>query len=206
MSRAALEIGGFVPFSTTDYPDRLAAVVFCQSCPWRCTYCHNPHLLAAHGEQALHWDAIARFLESRRGLLDAVVFSGGEPTAQAALPVVLRETRDMGFLVGLHTAGVYPQRLARLLPLVDWIGMDVKAPFAKYGRVTGVGASAIRARESIQHIIASGVDHTFRTTVDPRHIDENDLRAIRETMSRMGARDHVMQECRHISSDVSVNT
>ena len=81
----ALRVGGFVPFTSTDYPDALAAVVFCQGCPWRCGYCHNPHLIPARGDDERDFARILDWLASRRGLLDAVVFSGGEPTAQAGI-------------------------------------------------------------------------------------------------------------------------
>ena len=77
-----LRIGGLTPLSTTDYPGQLAAAVFCQGCPWRCGYCHNPHLIPATVKQGIDWVEVMRFLERRRGLLDAVVFSGGEPTLQ----------------------------------------------------------------------------------------------------------------------------
>ncbi|MBI3069525.1 MAG: 4Fe-4S cluster-binding domain-containing protein, partial [Betaproteobacteria bacterium] len=78
-ARERLRVGGLVPLTTTDYPGRLAAVVFCQGCPWRCGYCHNPHLLPARRTAPIAWHAVRDFLERRRGLLDAVVFSGGEP-------------------------------------------------------------------------------------------------------------------------------
>ena len=81
----ALRVGGFVPFTSTDYPGALAAVVFCQGCPWRCGYCHNPHLIPARGDDERDFARIVEWLGTRRGLLDAVVFSGGEPTAQAEL-------------------------------------------------------------------------------------------------------------------------
>src|SRR5690242_19840999 len=127
-----LNIGGFVPFSATDYPDHLCAVVFCQGCPWRCGYCHNAHLQAAAARTSIRWQDVLVFLGTRRGLLDAVVFSGGEPTMQRALPDAMREVKAQGFKVGLHTAGIYPRKLAMLLPLVDWTGLDVKAPFDRY--------------------------------------------------------------------------
>lgn len=202
-----LKIGGFVPFSASDYPDRLAAVVFCQGCAWRCSYCHNPHLQPARGNHAMRWDEIAAFLERRRGLLDAVVFSGGEPTTQRALPAAMRAVKDMGFRVGLHTAGIYPRRLARVLPLVDWVGIDVKAPFATYDRVTRVAGSGMRARDSARLVAESGVTHTFRTTVDPQHIGHADVDSIRETLLRMGGQNHVLQECRRASgTQVPLNT
>lgn len=124
---AALHVGGFVPFTSTDYPDALSAVVFCQGCPWRCGYCHNPHLIPARADVHHDFDAILAWLASRRGLLDAVVFSGGEPTAQPGLVHAMQQVRRLGFLVGLHTSGAYPRRLADALPLTDWVGLDVKA-------------------------------------------------------------------------------
>jgi pyruvate formate lyase activating enzyme len=191
-----LRIGGFVPFTATDYPDHLAAVVFCQGCPWRCAYCHNPHLLPARGKTRHAWASIAAFLETRRGLLDAVVFSGGEPILQDALPAAMRAVRDLGFKVGLHTAGIYPRKLAAVLPLTDWVGIDVKAPFDSYERVTGVARSGGVARESAALVIASGVAHEFRTTVDRSVLAPSDLDVIADTLPRMGARRHVLQTCR----------
>ncbi|PKO61543.1 MAG: anaerobic ribonucleoside-triphosphate reductase activating protein, partial [Betaproteobacteria bacterium HGW-Betaproteobacteria-17] len=140
-----LHVGGLTPLSTTDWPGMLAAVVFCQGCPWRCGYCHNPDLIPARGDHEIPWEDVLAFLRRRRGLLDGVVFSGGEPTAQAGLLDAMREVRELGFKIGLHTGGMYPQRLAAVLPLVDWVGLDVKAPFADYPRVTSVTGSGERA-------------------------------------------------------------
>ena len=161
----ALRVGGFVPFTSADYPGALAAVVFCQGCPWRCGYCHNPHLVAARGECERDFDAILEWLESRHGLLDAVVFSGGEPTAQAALAEAIAAVRARGFKIGVHTGGAYPRRLAELLPHIDWVGLDVKAPRAGYEIVTGTMRSGIAAWASLDHVLAAGVAHEVRTTV-----------------------------------------
>lgn len=124
---AELRVGGLVPLSTCDWPGQLAATLFCQGCPWDCPYCHNPHLREIRAGETLVWRDLMTWLESRRGLLDGVVFSGGEPTLQAALPDAVREVRRLGFRIGLHTAGPYPKRLATLLPWLDWVGFDVKA-------------------------------------------------------------------------------
>ena len=158
-----LRIGGLTPLSASDYPDKLAAVVFCQGCAWRCHYCHNPHLLSRHATSQLPWPNVVSFLGKRQGLLDAVVFSGGEPTLQAALPAAMREVKAMGYLVGLHTAGIAPRRLAQVLPLVDWVGMDLKASWEEHSRVTGVPGSASPARRSRDLILASGVACEFHT-------------------------------------------
>jgi pyruvate formate lyase activating enzyme len=190
-----IRIGGFVPFTTIDYPGCLAAVIFCQGCPWRCRYCHNPHLLPARGANEIAWSQIARRLQERRGLLDAVVFSGGEPTLQAALPDAMRAVKAMGFRVGLHTAGIYPKRLAEVLPLVDWVGMDIKAPFEDYDALTHTPGSARRARESLELVLASGVAHELRTTADSRLTDEK-LEQLARELVRLGATRHVLQRCR----------
>jgi pyruvate formate lyase activating enzyme len=158
-----LRVGGLTRLSATDFPGRLAAVVFCQGCAWRCGYCHNPHLLPARGKEELPWARVVSFLERRRGLLDAVVFSGGEPTLQPSLRQAMGEVKGMGYLIGLHTAGIVPRRLAEVLPLLDWVGMDVKAPFEEHERVTGKRGSASRARASRELIRASGVACEFHT-------------------------------------------
>jgi len=159
-----LRIGGLTPLTTIDYPGALSAVVFLQGCPWRCGYCHNRHLLPAGAAGAVTWASVRDFLMRRRGLLDAVVFSGGEPTLQSGLKPAAREVRALGFRVGLHSAGIAPERLADLLDAVDWVGLDIKAPAAQYDSITGVARSGAKAREALAHVVRSGVDHECRTT------------------------------------------
>ena len=162
-----LRVGGFEPFSSTDYPDALAAVVFCQGCPWRCGYCHNPHLVPARGDDERDFSRILTWLASRRGLLDAVVFSGGEPTAQAELSSAIDAVRALGFMIGLHTGGAYPRRLAKLLPKLDWVGIDVKAPVADYSTVTGIPGSGLTALTSLDLVRNANAAYEVRTTVHP---------------------------------------
>lgn len=191
-----LTVGGLVRLSTTDYPDCLSAVVFCQGCAWRCDYCHNPHLQSAHASTPMRWEAVRAFLQTRRALLDAVVFSGGEPTQQPGLLHAMREARAMGFKIGLHTAGSHPRRLAQVLPLLDWVGMDVKAPFSRYAEITGVERSGERARSSVRLILASGVDYEFRTTVHGRQLTRKDVMALAAELTALGARRYALQEFR----------
>ena len=160
-----LRIGGLTRLSGSDYPGRLAAVVFCQGCAWRCTYCHNPHLLASRGAAEIPWATVVEFLKRRRHLLDAVVFSGGEPTLQRGLGEAMREVKALGFLVGLHTAGIAPRRLKEVLPLVDWVAMDLKSDGDRHSAVTGVPGSGERARRSRELILASGVASRFHTLI-----------------------------------------
>ena len=159
-----LRVGGLTPLSASDYPGKLAAVVFCQGCAWRCGYCHNQHLLGKRGDAEIAWaGTVMTFLERRKGLLDAVVFSGGEPTLQPSLAQAMREVKALGYLVGLHTAGIVPRRLEQVLPLVDWLSMDLKSSFDSHEAVTGVRGSGRRARESYDLIRASGVACEFHT-------------------------------------------
>ena len=192
----ALRIGGLQPFTTIDYPGALAAVVFVQGCPWRCPYCHNPHLQPAAGPESRGFASTLAWLDGRRGLLDAVVFSGGEPTAQAALGPAMREVARLGFEVGLHTGGAYPRRLDEVLGDVDWIGLDVKASPRGYERVTGVAGSGEAARTSVRHVVASGVDHEIRTTVHPALSPDDALVDLADELASLGVRRWVLQPFR----------
>lgn len=194
-----LAVGGFVPLSTVDWPSQLAATVFTRGCPWDCPYCHNPHLLAgtpAQGDAASgdpSWSQVLAFLDTRRGLLDAVVFTGGEPTIQAALPEAIADVRDRGFSVGLHTSGPLPERLASLLASVDWVGIDVKAPFSAYESVTRVAGSGDRALASLRAVVASGVEFEVRTTVHPDLLTTEDLACLADELEREGVRRWAIQ-------------
>ncbi len=97
ITAASLRVGGFTPMTTIDYPGELAAVIFTQGCNLRFQYCQNTHLLASQSDQLLPWHKIQTFLKNRQGLLDAVVFSGGEPTLQSALPAAIKTVKKMGF-------------------------------------------------------------------------------------------------------------
>ena len=195
-SADVLHVGGFVPFTTTDYPGALAAVVFCQGCPWRCGYCHNPHLLPPRSVDELAWPTVLERVAQRHGLLDAVVFSGGEPTAQAALPDAMRAVRDLGFAVGLHTGGAYPRRLEQVLPLVDWVGFDVKSAAGTYAVVTRVRGSGHAARVSLDLLQDAGVAFEIRTTVHCALTPRASLRQIAHELGERGIARWVLQPFR----------
>lgn len=192
----ALRIGGFVPLSSVDYPDMLAAVVFCQGCPWSCRYCHNHHLIPAKGEQEIPWAQIREFLSRRRDLLDAVVFSGGEPSFQKALEPALRETRALGFKTALHTGGAYPELLEKLLPLIDWVGFDVKALVADYPALTGVPRSGVRNWQSLMRLIQSGVPFEARTTWHTELMTTSQLRVLATQLAVAGVENYSVQVVR----------
>ena len=195
-STSALRVGGFTPFTTIDFPGELAAVVYLQGCPWRCRYCHNGELLEAGGESPVAWDDVLDMLRTRRGLLDAVVFSGGEPTAQQALGAAILDVRELGFKVGLHSAGCYPQRLASLLPLLDWVGLDIKALPGDYPALTGVDHSGERAFQSLQLVLGSGVRYEARVTVHGQLQDPPRLQRLLDLLAEYGVAEPVLQRCR----------
>ncbi len=189
---ARLRVGGLVPFTATDFPGRFAAAVFIQGCPWRCGYCHNPHLQPRQ-RGAHDWAEVMALLKRRAGLLDGVVFSGGEPTIDPALPDAMAEVRSLGLAVGLHTACIYPRRLEAVLPMLDWVGFDIKAPFDRYDSVTGVAGSALPARLCMEMIVQSGVAHECRTTLHPALLDEGEIEGLAATLAAAGVRNYAIQ-------------
>lgn len=191
-----LRIGGMSRLSSCDWPGRLVATVFCQGCPWSCRYCHNPELIPVTGAAPVRWSEVAALLAGRRGLLDAVVFSGGEPTLQPALAAAAAAVRDLGFAVGLHTSGAYPQRLAEILHLVDWVGLDIKAPPRLYRMVTGSASAADRALASLRLLVSSGIDYEIRTTVDPTLLDEQALTEVADLLAAEGVTSFAVQQAR----------
>lgn len=170
-----LQIGDLTPFSTVDYPGNLSAVVYTTGCPLRCPYCHNPELLARLPSNPLTEEAFWTWLASRQGLLDAVVFSGGEPLLQRGLPEALRQIAFLGFKTGLHTSGIYPERLQESLPHLTWVGLDFKAPLDRYSALTGVPGSGNRFRLALESLLVSGRAYELRTTVHPALLGPADL-------------------------------
>jgi len=190
-----LAIAGITPLSSCDWPGRLVTTVFLQGCPWRCTYCHNSAILDPRTPGVVAWAGVRDLLSRRRGLLDGVVFSGGEPTRQRGLVAAAQDVRDAGLQVGLHTGGAFPAALARALPHVDWVGFDVKAPARLYDAITRRGGAA-QAFASLRLVLDSGVDVQVRTTVDPTVLTSADVAELTAALAEEGVRDHVLQVVR----------
>jgi pyruvate formate lyase activating enzyme len=179
-----MKLAGFVPLSLCDYPGRVASVVFTQGCNFRCPWCHNAHLVppSARAGGLLDEEQVLACLGGRRPRVDSVVVSGGEPTLHAALPRFLRRLKEVGLKVKLDTNGSRPGVLRGLLAAgaLDFVAMDVKAPWSRYAELAGVAACDVSAvRDSLALIASSGVAHQFRTTrVDP-FLSERDYADIR---------------------------
>jgi pyruvate formate lyase activating enzyme len=188
-----IRVGGMTPLTTIDFPGRLSAVLYLQGCPWRCGYCHNPELLPARGRHVVAWARIEAFLHRRRGLLDGVVFSGGEPTSQAALVDAVERVKAMGYEVGLHTGGMYPARLRQVLPLLDWVGLDIKADDETYDGITGRRGSARPVHDSLDAVLRSGVGYECRTTWHSETFPVSALYRLAENLARRGVAHWVVQ-------------
>ena len=191
-----LELGGFTPLSTSDWPGKLAAVAFVQGCPWRCTYCHNPTLQERGAGSGPVWADVMQTLQRRVGLLDGVVFSGGEPTLDPALPQAVRQVHALGLQVGLHTAGIYPERLAALLPDVDWVGFDLKTDLGRYDGLTGRREGGPAVRKALRYLLASGVPYEIRTTYHPAMVPAPALQSMGRLLKEQGAVSWVLQRWR----------
>lgn len=192
-----IKVGGLVPFSTIDFPDHLSAVIFCQGCQWRCTYCHNTHLMEFSKGQ-IEWDSVQIFLNSRKGLLDGVVFSGGEPILQTDIVEAIAYVKSEGFKVGIHTTGCCTKQFIAILPYLDWVGFDIKAPINIYDRITGKKNSAKQIFDSVKKLLESEVPYQFRTTFDKRILREQDLQDIKCWIRDVGGdlKNYVVQSCR----------
>lgn len=200
-----LRIAGVTAFSTVDWPGMMAATLFLQGCPWDCFYCHNPSLIDPRAEGVFSWSDVTDLLCDRIGLLDAVVFSGGEPTMQRGLIAAMKMVRALGFEVGLHTAGTYPSLLAKALPFVDWVGLDIKSTREEYTGVTGRARSGENAWRSLELVLAHNMlragtkrplDYEVRTTVHPAAFDDASLRDLGCRLADAGVESWAVQRFR----------
>ena len=195
-------VGGVEKFSAVDFPGKLSAVVFMQGCPWKCPFCHNASIREILSENEFSWQLFLEFLKSRVGKLDAVTFSGGEPLVQEGLFEAINDVKEMGFQIGLHTGGYRPEHLAKILPLVDWVGLDIKAPFISdhYKKIIG-GDHLERVKQSLDLLIKSEIDFECRTTCDPRFLTVDDLSKISKELKSIGVKKYYLQKYRPITSD-----
>ncbi len=159
-------IGGLQKTSMIDYPGKLSAIIWTKGCNFLCPFCHNSQLLDENDTQTIHsQEEIFAFLQSRKGLLDAVCISGGEPLLQNDLLQFLQKVKKLGFLTKLDTNGYSPQKLAQALPWVDYLAMDLKAPLAKYHHLAGRKLNLDKIEKSVAIIKNSRKNCEFRTTL-----------------------------------------
>ncbi len=162
-----MKIAGFQKLTLLDFPGKVACILFTQGCNFRCPYCQNSGLIGHENEELISEEEIFSYLNKRKGVIDGVVVSGGEPTVQPDLEAFMRKIKDMGFLVKLDTNGSNPELIEKLIKdgVVDYIAMDIKNVLPLYISVASVKASTEKLKRSIEIIKSSSIDHEFRTTI-----------------------------------------
>lgn len=162
-----MNIQGYQKLTLLDFPGRVACTVFTGGCNLRCPFCHNAGLVRTPFSSANCEEELLSYLASRRGLLDGVCVTGGEPLLQADLPAFLRAVKEMGYATKLDTNGSLPGKLAELLAsgLVDYVAMDVKSSPAGYAAATGREGGFDPYLQSIRLLEEGSIPHEFRTTV-----------------------------------------
>ncbi len=190
-----MQIGGIQKTSLLDYPEKISAIVFTKGCNFRCGYCHNPELFqkdkpATHSETEFF-----EFLKTRKGKLDAVVITGGEPCLQRGLLEFILKIKKLGFLIKLDTNGSFPEVLKKVLPHIDYIAMDIKAPLENYSTVVNSNIDTEKIKESIDLIMNSNLDYEFRTTAVKSQLTLSDFLKISETIK--GAKKYYIQKFRN---------
>lgn len=190
-----MKIGGLQKVSLIDYPGLISATIFLQGCNFQCSYCHNPELVNPRlFHPCLKEKEVLDFLAMRRGKLDAVTISGGEPAIQDDLVSFIKKIKKIGFAVKLDTNGSQPQSIKALLDekLLDFVAMDIKGPLEKYESIAGVPVDGEKIKESIGIILKSNIPHEFRTTVVRSQLTPSDILKIAALIS--GARSYALQK------------
>lgn len=192
-------IGGFKKLSLIDYPEHIACIIFTRGCNLRCPYCHNPELVEPDrfdNGMDISVEDILRFLEGRRGLLDGVCITGGEPTLHGDLAETITKIMSMGFGIKLDTNGSRPEVLRDLIDgkLLDYVAMDVKVPLERYASSMGFSEDPANIGKSIGILKENFVDYEFRTTVVPGIHSYEDMEKIGRTLE--GAKKFYIQNFR----------
>lgn len=183
-----MKIGGLEKLTLLDYPGKIATIIFTSGCNFRCHFCYNPLLVwpnhSVSGKEnkqkepfSLKKEDLFVFLKSRKKKIDGVVISGGEPTLHADLPAMIEEIKNLGFLIKLDTNGTNPKMLKYLIKnnLLDYVAMDIKAPYDKYETVVGLKVDLQNIKESVKLLIDGLVAYEFRTTLVPKYHQADDV-------------------------------
>lgn len=161
-----MNIQGFQKITLLDFPGKVACIVFTGGCNLRCPFCHNGSLVKQPMANGNMEDEVLEYLRQRKGIIDGVVITGGEPLLQPGLADFIAKVKQFGLLVKLDTNGALPDRLAAVLATgnIDYVAMDIKSSPASYAKATGSDIDIENFRRSVEIIKQSGIDHEFRTT------------------------------------------
>ena len=187
-----MQIGGIQKTSLLDYPEKISAIVFTKGCNFHCGYCHNPELFLSNTGQVLSDSDFLDFLKTRQGKLDAIVITGGEPCLQKDLKEFILKIKNLGFLVKLDTNGSFPEVLEDVLPYIDYVAMDIKAPLEKYSSITCSKINTVKIQKSIELIMNSNIYYEFRTTVVKSQLGLKDFLKIAEMIK--GTKKYYLQK------------
>jgi len=182
-----MEISGLQKLTLLDYPGKLACTIFTRGCNFTCPYCHNSSLVLNDKNRAklITTEQVLNFLKERIGKIDGVCITGGEPLVQVDLKEFIQKVRAIGYKVKLDTNGYSPDKLKNLIDeeLIDYIAMDIKNSFAKYGETVGrPNLDVSKIKKSIETIKNSGIDYEFRTTAIKEYLDLSDFKEIAQTL------------------------
>jgi pyruvate formate lyase activating enzyme len=191
-------LGGIQKNSFIDFPGKISAVLFLSGCNFQCPYCHNPELIKGRSDCSTFFNETLDFLKKRKGLLDGVVISGGEPTIHKELFILCEKLKSSGFPVKIDTNGSRPHVIQKLMKegLIDYIAMDIKTDPSNYISFTNRGFNPKDILKSIQIIMESSVDYEFRTTCIKPLVNENVIQNISRLIN--GSRLYALQ---HFKND-----
>lgn len=191
-----MQFSGFQKLTLLDYPEKTACTLFTAGCNFRCPFCHNAALVT-HIDNSNYFteEYVLDYLKKRKGVLDGVCITGGEPLMHKDLPEFIKKVKELGYLVKLDTNGSYPERLENLIcsGLIDYVAMDIKNSKEKYAKTAGIENFDInKISESVEFLMSGNIDYEFRTTVVRELHNQNDLISIGRWLN--GAKKYSLQK------------
>ena len=198
-----MTISGLQKLTLLDYPGHIACTVFLGGCNFSCPYCYNSSLICYKGNPIISQEEFFAFLEKRKGKLDGVAITGGEPLLNNDIKDFIKRIKGMGFLVKIDTNGSYPEVLQSLIDenLVDYVAMDIKNSLHKYNLTTNSNVDISKIKKSVDILLAGKIDYEFRTTIVKEYHDIEDFRLIGEMIK--GAKNYFLQSFQNKDSVLS---
>ena len=188
-----VSIGGYIPLSLIDFPDKLCSIVFFDGCNFHCPFCQNPDLVhPVPTSTVVKPEEVLSHLEKRKKFLDGVVLTGGEPCIQKDLVAFMKKIKELDYAIKLDSNGAFPECLEKTEPYVDYFAMDIKAPLENYSKAAGVHVDPKAIQRSVDFIRNSGRDYEFRTTVVPKLLSQGDVIKIGEWLN--GSKKYFLQQ------------
>ncbi|OGI05348.1 MAG: anaerobic ribonucleoside-triphosphate reductase activating protein [Candidatus Margulisbacteria bacterium GWF2_38_17] len=192
-----MSIGGYIKTSFVDYPGKIATTIFLSRCNFRCPYCQNPELVLDSAAFPVDFKEIIEYLKKSQHLIDAVCFSGGEPTIDPQLSEYIAQVKGLGFLIKLDTNGSDPEIL-QSLP-INYLALDIKTIPEKYTALTTIPEIGSKITRTINYLInEASFEYEFRTTLVPGLVDENDMHTIGKLIQ--GTKKWFLQQFRNTST------